>query len=67
MKNNDKVTCESKAKYGGANEVAGDWETISSMGSCADRTPIPLKKGDILTLETSFDFDLHPALVYIFS
>ena len=65
MKNNNKVVCESKAIYGGENKKAGDWETISSMGSCADRIPIPVKKGDIVTLETSYDFDLHHALVYV--
>jgi hypothetical protein len=61
MKNNDKIICDSKAKYGGEGKVSGSWETISEMASCADRVPISVKKGDILTLETSYDFDLHPA------
>jgi Stress up-regulated Nod 19 len=66
LKANDQVICESKAKYGGENKVSGDWETISSMGSCAYTTPIPIKKGDVLTIETSFDFELHPASVFVY-
>jgi Stress up-regulated Nod 19 len=61
MTNNGKVICSSQATYGGRNEVSGDWATISQMGSCADRVPIPLKKGDVVALETSYDFDMHPA------
>jgi hypothetical protein len=61
MARNGTVICASKATYGGKNEVAGDWETISEMGGCAERVPIPVAKGDVISLEAEYDFKLHPA------
>jgi hypothetical protein len=58
---NGKLICSSQATYGGKNEVSGDWATISEMETCGDRVPIPVTKGDVIALETSYDFDLHPA------
>jgi hypothetical protein len=61
MTNNGKVICSSQATYGGENKVSGEWATISEMAGCAERVPIPVKKGDVVALETSYDFVLHPA------
>ena len=61
MKINDKVMCESKATYGSNGEKAGNWTTISEMSVCGERQPIPVKKGDQIIVQTSFDFEEHPA------
>jgi hypothetical protein len=58
---NGALICDSKAIYGGKNEVAGDWATIGEMRGCAERVPIAVSKGDVIALEAEYDFDLHPA------
>jgi hypothetical protein len=60
---NGKVVCDSKATYGGAqgtlvNDDGSTWESISSMSSCHD--PVPVKKGDVMTIVSAYDTDLHP-------
>ncbi|KAF1817145.1 hypothetical protein P152DRAFT_9558 [Eremomyces bilateralis CBS 781.70] len=59
---NDKEVCTSKATYGGASgtmELNGEkWETISNMTRCAE--PIPVKKGDYITMTAVYDLKLHP-------
>lgn len=59
---NDKEICSSKAEYGGAGGTmkAGEkeWTTISRMSDCLE--PIPVKKGDYLRLEASYDTVKHP-------
>jgi Stress up-regulated Nod 19 len=61
MTRNGSLICDSKATYGGKNEVAGDWATISDMAGCAERVPIPVRKGDVIAVEAAYDFDAHPA------
>ena len=60
---NGKLVCDSVATYGGPrgtflNGDGSKWETISSMSSCRD--PIRVKKGDVMTLVSVYDTDLHP-------
>ncbi|KAF1812280.1 hypothetical protein P152DRAFT_449551 [Eremomyces bilateralis CBS 781.70] len=59
---NDKEVCTSKATYGGAGgtmELDGEkWETISNMNRCPE--PIPIKKGDYITMTAVYDLKLHP-------
>jgi hypothetical protein len=50
---NDKFICTSDAKYGGPENI-----TISEMTHC--RGPIPVKKGDILTMTAEYDLTKHP-------
>jgi hypothetical protein len=59
LKNNGKVLCESRPKYGGEGKEAGGWATIGSMGEC--NPPVKVKKGDVLTIEAYYDFITHPA------
>jgi hypothetical protein len=35
------------------------WETLSSMSECHE--PIKISKGDVLTLESNYDLEKHPA------
>jgi hypothetical protein len=60
---NGKLVCDSRATYGGAqgtlvNEDGSKWESISSMSSCRD--PVPVKKGDVMTIVSVYDTSLHP-------
>jgi hypothetical protein len=63
VKVNDKVTCDSRAKYGG-NEATAKmddgrvWETIHEMERCVD--PFPIKKGDNISVEANYDYVKHP-------
>jgi len=58
MSINGKHACTSKAGYGGESGSEGSGETISSMGYCDG--PIPVKKGDALTMSTIYDLKAHP-------
>lgn len=59
---NGKLVCASKATYGGPggtiNINGKTWETIAKMSECNE--PIPVKKGDKLKLEATFDTREHP-------
>ena len=60
---NDEIVCDSKPTYGrlpGANPESP--ETIVGMSWCYDS--IRIKKGDLLTLKTFYDTDLHPLYVF---
>jgi hypothetical protein len=59
MNVNGKVVCESTAKYGEASAKAENWEAVNSMSECEEK--VPVKKGDTLTLESNYDFEMHPA------
>jgi hypothetical protein len=61
ISSNGKPICDSKALYGGANKVSGSWETISEMKECGDIEDIVVRKGDNITVEASYDFEMHPA------
>lgn len=50
MSVNDKDVCTSVPKYEG--------EVISTMSLCPE--PIPLKKGDFLTVRSVYDLTKHP-------
>lgn len=71
MKIKNQTVCNSKAVYGKAEghghrkvrsvDAVNDekeYEGIISMTLCD--TPIKVSKGDIYTIEASFDFDKHP-------
>jgi Stress up-regulated Nod 19 len=62
LKINDKVVCDSKAEYGGSGTFKGenskDIQALSGMKECND--PVPIKKGDSLSIEAYFDLDKHP-------
>ena len=59
---NDKLYCASKAIYGGPGgtvTINGKaWSTIATMTECND--PVPVKKGDIIKLEATYDTKEHP-------
>ena len=60
---NGKKACESMAEYGGPGSVrttkdGRKWKTISAMGSCYE--PVPVKKGDKVEIEASYDLEKHP-------
>jgi len=55
---NGKHVCSSKATYGGTGSQVGGWETISAMSYCDG--PIPVKKGDGLSMATIYDLKKHP-------
>jgi hypothetical protein len=62
---NGKVVCQSRASYGGSEATlvkdGKKWETLSSMSECGNA--IPVKKGDIVRLDASFDTQQHPSRV----
>jgi Stress up-regulated Nod 19 len=62
LKINDKVVCDSKAEYGGSGTFKGengkDVQALSGMKECND--PVPVKKGDRLSIEAYFDLEKHP-------
>jgi hypothetical protein len=60
---NDKPVCTSVATYGGvafakANIDGKNWETISNMNDCT--TPMSVKRGDSLRMESIYDTTKHP-------
>jgi hypothetical protein len=59
---NGKLFCTSEAIYGGEggklNVNGKAWETISRMTECFQ--PIPVKKGDKIKIEASYDTKAHP-------
>jgi hypothetical protein len=59
---NDVLKCTSNAVYGGeGGKLAMDgkvWETISKMTECLE--PIPVKAGDVLKIEGTYDTKEHP-------
>jgi hypothetical protein len=59
---NGKLYCESKAIYGGKggtlNVDGKTWSTIATMTEC--NKPIPVKKGDKLKIEATYDTKEHP-------
>jgi hypothetical protein len=59
---NGKVYCKSKAIYGGPGGTiileGKTWATIATMTECND--PIPVKKGDKLKIEATYDTKEHP-------
>jgi hypothetical protein len=59
---NGKEVCNSLATYGGSEATlingGKKWETLSSMSECGNA--IPVKKGDMVKLEASFDTHAHP-------
>jgi hypothetical protein len=59
---NGELACASKAIYGGpggtVNINGKTWATIAKMGECNE--PIPVKKGDKLKLEATYDTKEHP-------
>jgi len=64
LKVNNVTVCDSKAVYGGAASTAKmadgtTWETINHMTQCQE--PVPVKKGDVLTVHANYDFVLHPS------
>jgi hypothetical protein len=65
MQINGKEVCRSEAEYGGEDAtlaIAGqseEWKTIRHMTECEG--PIPVKKGDKITLEARYDMEEHPA------
>lgn len=71
---NDKLICDAKPTYGtpsgvqpamegghshGGRKRAEKPQTIVSMSQCI-KEPVPLKKGDIITLNARYDLDAHP-------
>src|ERR1700760_4980606 len=63
LKVNGKYACESKAVYGGkaGTTTATDgskWTTIGTMTKCHD--PIPVKRGDTLSVEANYNLAEHP-------
>ena len=60
---NGKQVCSSEAIYGADEAMKGiggagaDWVTIKDMSICS---PFKVRKGDILALKSSYDFDKHP-------
>jgi hypothetical protein len=61
VKINGKPVCESKAVYGGKDATSDGWATIGEMTPCYG--PISVKKGDLMTLESNYDLEKHPAYV----
>jgi hypothetical protein len=58
---NGKNICVSKAEYGtsySASKTASKWTTISRMTDCVKA--IPVKRGDVVTLEAAYDTVKHP-------
>jgi hypothetical protein len=59
---NGKEYCNSKALYGGKGGTltidGKSWETIRQMEEC--NVPFPVKKGDVLKVEASYDTKAHP-------
>ncbi|KAF2400595.1 hypothetical protein EJ06DRAFT_397833 [Trichodelitschia bisporula] len=59
---NNKFACASKAVYGGAGSTAEingqQWQTISSMTNCDG--PVPVKKGDELSMVVEYDLKKYP-------
>jgi hypothetical protein len=60
---NGELICDSAATYGGKqgtlyNADGSKWETIASMTACDEG--VPLKKGDVLTMVSVYDTDMHP-------
>lgn len=62
MRINDALVCQSNATYGGAGSSAmvngKEWQTITKMSTCPG--PIPVKKGDNVTIAAGFDTLNHP-------
>jgi hypothetical protein len=63
IKINGKAVCESKSLYGGPGheQVQEDgkvWKTISKNTQCG--TAIPVRRGDEISFEGTFDFEAHP-------
>jgi hypothetical protein len=56
---NGKVICDSQAKYGGAAQTNGAWQTIGGMTSCPKN--VQVKKGDTLSIESFYDLERHPS------
>lgn len=59
---NEKLYCASNALYGGPGgtlTVDGQtWATIATMEEC--NNPIPVKKGDKVNIEATYDLKKHP-------
>jgi hypothetical protein len=59
---NNKLYCSSKAIYGGPGGTitinGKDWSTIATMTECNE--PIPVRKGDKLKIEATYDTKEHP-------
>jgi len=53
---NGKEVCTSNAVYGKGGESTGD--TITNMSNCEKN--IPVKKGDVLTMNSVYDLKTHP-------
>jgi hypothetical protein len=59
---NGQEICKSEAMYGtnAVKNLDGEsWLTIQSMSVCGQE-PIKLKKGDTVSIEANYDFELHP-------
>lgn len=54
---NSKYVCSSRATYGAA-IAGGSTGTITGMSQCAG--PIPVKKGDYMTMTTEYNLPAHP-------
>jgi hypothetical protein len=57
---NDKPVCASEAVYGGQDpaSIAKKGASITSMTPCT--VPIPIKKGDWLSMGAEYDLKNHP-------
>jgi hypothetical protein len=58
---NNRTICTSEASYGTSGSLSVDgkpWTTISKMSECLD--PVPVKKGDVVRLEVTYDEIAHP-------
>jgi hypothetical protein len=53
---NGKEVCTSKAVYGKGGNISG--EKILYMSPCGKN--IPIKKGDVLTINSVYDLKTHP-------
>jgi hypothetical protein len=64
FKVNDKVACNSKARYGGKGHEARTpdgkiWETIAESTYCPDT--VRVKKGDRIYMQANYDLEQHPS------
>jgi len=64
LKINGITICDSKAIYGGEKgtfktDEGQVWETVSATSECSD--PVKVSKGDVVTLQTNYDLEKHPA------
>jgi hypothetical protein len=70
FKLNDKSVCVSEAVYAKSSDSAGGMGGMGGMGTSSItelapcNAPIPMKKGDKLTVTANFDTIKHPMYVY---